>query len=138
MYQTSDWIKAISKLSRLTVQGALKWTPVEMETNELPDPDDRPGRAFTADNKDKQYRVFEVKTRSYADEETFYWSTDYYLDIYTRKSPIAWYEFLTRSPSLPAVANLWRTIERKYAHQQGALDDLLADDGDSEGESEEQ
>jgi hypothetical protein len=137
MYQTSDWIKATSKLSRLTVQGALTWSPADMEATELTDPSDRPGRAFTAENKDKRYRVFEVKTRNYTDEEAFYWSTDYYLDIFTRATPISWYVFLTRSPSLPAVANLWRTIERKYAHQQGALDDLLTDGDDSEDGPEE-
>jgi hypothetical protein len=137
MYQPSDWIKAISRLSKLTVRGALTWKPVELETADLPDPDDRPGRAFKADNKDKQYRVFEIKTRRYTDEDTFYWATDYYLDIYTRPNPISWYEFLTRSPSLPAVGDLWRTIERKYAHQQGALDDLLMDDDDSDAASDE-
>lgn len=138
MYQTSDWIKAISKLSRLTVEGKLKWAPAELEAGELPSPDDRVRRAFSADSKDKRYRVFEIMTRNYTDEDTFYWNTDYYLDIFTRSSPIAWHEFLTRSPSLPAVGNLWRTIERKYAHQRGALDDLLADDGNTGEEPEEE
>lgn len=138
MYQASDWIKAVSKLSKLTVQGALTWTPVELEADELPNPDDRAGRAFSADNKDKQYRVFEIKNRVYTDEDTFYWNTDYYLDIYTRSGPIGWHKFVTRSPALPAIGDLWRTIERKYAHQQGALDDLLTDGDGSEGDSDEQ
>jgi hypothetical protein len=131
MYRNSDWIKATSKLSKLTVQGALTWSPVDLEATELSDPSDRPGRAFLADNN-KRYRVFEVKTRNYTDEEAYYWSTDYFLDIFTRATPIDWYVLLTRSPSLPAIANLWRIIERKYAHQQGALDDLLTDGDDSE------
>jgi hypothetical protein len=138
MYQSSDWIKAVSKLSRLTVQGVLKWTPTELETDELPDPDNRAGRAFSADNNDKRYRVFEVKLRNYTDEDTFYWQTEYYLDIFERNGPIGWYEFLTRSPSLPVVGNLWRTIERKYAHQRGALDDLLGgEDAPGEDDNEE-
>jgi hypothetical protein len=137
MYQTSDWIKAISKLSRLTVQGVLRWTPVELEANELPDPDDRPGRSFAAENKNKQYRVVEVRSRNYTDEDTYFWTRDYYLDISTRENPLRGYEFLTRSPSLPAVLNLWRTIERKYAHQQGALDDLLTDEEEETEEEEE-
>ena len=103
MYQTSDWIKATSRLSKLTVQGVLKWTPTELELNELPDPDDRPGRAFSADHKGKRYRVFEMKTRNYTDEDTFYWASEYYLDIFTQTNALGWVEFVTRSPSLPLV-----------------------------------
>ena len=76
-----------------------------------------------------------MKTRNYTDEDTFYWASEYYLDIFTQTNALGWVEFVTRSPSLPAVVNLWRTIERKYAYQRGALDDLLTDDEDSEDSS---
>jgi hypothetical protein len=138
MYKTSDWIKAVSRLSRLTVEGTLKWAPVELESLELPEPDDRPGRAFITESKDKRYRVSEVRRRTYTDEDSFYWSTEYFLEIFERKNPIGFFEFITRSPSLPAIVNLWRTIDRKYAYQRGALDDLLGGDDDSDGEEAEQ
>jgi hypothetical protein len=70
----------------------------------------------------------------YVDESEFYWSSAYYLDIFVRSSPIAWYDFVTRSPELPVVADLFRTVERKYAYQKGALVDLLDDSGDTEAE----
>jgi hypothetical protein len=133
MYQTSDWIKAITRLSKLTVEGALAWQSSTLDDDELPNPTDRPGRIFTGEYKDRRYRVFEVSTKAYTDEDTFYWASECYLDIFVRHSPFQ-YEFVTRSPSLPVVADLFRTVERKYAYQKGALIDLLDADEDSETE----
>ncbi|MFT4277822.1 MAG: hypothetical protein QM576_15835 [Rhodopseudomonas sp.] len=137
MYQKSDWIKAVSKLSRLTVQGDVKWEKLELDEDDLPDPNDRVGRAFSANIKDKQYRVFEVKRRTFTDEFNFYWNIYVYLDVYSSKRGVR-DEFVARSPLLPVVADLWRTIERKYAHQNGALDDLLGDESVGEEEEEEE
>jgi hypothetical protein len=131
MYQTSDWIKAISRLSRLTIENAVKWKQTNLEDDELPEPSDRLVRAFACQHNNMKYQVFEVRSRNYTDEDTFYWFPQYFLDIFKRGfSPE--YVFITRSPALPIVGDLLRTVERAYARQEGALDDLLGGDNETD------
>jgi hypothetical protein len=125
MYQNSDWIKAISRLSRLTVEGALSWKPASLEDEELPDAYDQLVRAFSCEHKERRYEVFEVRSRHYTDEDTYSLYSQHYLNIYKRTRPL-YFDFITRSPPLPVVGDLFRTVERAYAHQEGALDDLLS------------
>jgi hypothetical protein len=125
MYQDSDWIKALSRLSKLTLEGAVAWMPTELDPDELPESTDKAVRAFKCEFKDKRYRVFEVNSRRYVDEDSFYWITQHYLDIFNRRDNFGMFDFIARSAPLPAASDLFRTVERTYAHQKGALDDLL-------------
>lgn len=130
MYRTSDWIKALSRLSKLTAEGVVDWKPTSLDVDELPEPSDRLIKAFSADFRDKKYRIFEVKTRSYVDEDEYHWVSLHHLDIF-EKTPLT-ETFITRSSDMPAVADLLRSVERKYAFNAGALDDLLDDGLDEE------
>lgn len=139
MYQDSDWIKAVSRLSKLTIAGALNWKPTGLVEDSLPEPDDELVRSFSCEQNERRYEVFEVRGRQYTDEDTFYRYSAHYLNIYKR-APSKLFQFVTRSPSLPAVrsavGDLFRMVERAYAHQAGALDDLLG--GDTHEDEEEQ
>jgi hypothetical protein len=132
MYQDSDWIKALSRLSKLTLEGVLTWKPTELHADELPEPTDRFIRGFQCEYKGKRYRVFEVSSRHYFDEDSFYWFSQHYLEIFIIESAFS-AEFVARSSPFPAAADLFRTIERAYAHQKGALDDLLGSEDSDDG-----
>ena len=72
-----------------------------------------------------------MTSRHYTDEDEWYWVKEYYIDVFKRRFGHL-FDFVTRSPNLPAVSDLFRTVERKYAFQKGALQDLLGNEEEEE------
>lgn len=123
-YTTNDWIKAVSTLLRLTVEGNVKWQPHHIGSEDLPNPADRPGRAFYAAYKARKYRLFSFQRREYDGEyDQFYFVQSYGLDIFD----VFGNELLARSIDLRALADLFEAVEQQLAFAKGALNDLLDD-----------
>jgi hypothetical protein len=129
MYQNTDWVKAITKLSRLTSEGSIQWRPYAEAVRNLPHPDDRVDHAYSARHGDKEYIIYKLIIREYnAENDEMFNDLGFYLNIY-KFGLLGDLTFLARSPRLPAARDLYRAVEKKFAFEANALGDLLDDEG---------
>ncbi|WP_192257533.1 hypothetical protein [Mesorhizobium silamurunense] len=128
MYSDREWVKAISKLTRLTIERKVVWELID----DYPLSDTRRlDRAFRTTQEGKTYIVFSFEQQLWTDEETYVWDDRYGFDIW-QASVINTMEYrIASSPSVAAINNLFKSVEGQFAQDQNALGFLLTDDDDA-------
>ena len=138
---TSKWIEAIAKLTKLTQDGELTWSSAPSSSVLTNDEAQQIESVFTAKYKNKKLRIYKKRFKVEVPDPTFsaitvtwpfarkypYWTAQIYLEIIDEYYDQSLWTF----PEVSALRDLWTSVKYQASGVKDLLDDLLQDEESS-------
>jgi hypothetical protein len=135
---TSKWIDAITRLTKLTQEGALEWSSAASNSVLVSDETQQVESVFVANYKDKRLRLYKKRFKV---EEPYgfflsgigagpfarkypYWTAQIYLEVIDGYGNSLW-----TFPEVSALRDLLAAVKYQVSGVKDLLDDLLKDEG---------
>lgn len=117
--EKTNWDEVVSKLIRMTENGQLRWS-VDPRLNGLRE--GVVGRAYAASFHERVIAIYEIRYKSYRDEDTWDWDTGVVVEFIDNDANSEW-----QLPSSPKFWKLLDVVKFQVAGVDKLLKELLAE-----------